>query len=145
MIRFVAIAFLVFCMCAQKFEPALKEGKRERGRKCEKGKQERVKEAAYAFCFAAKIKHAIPMQKGNFFFTNIPMGRERPSPAGGSPCELRATCDLLLQFKVISVSCNLHKDRQFTIYSSPHVAAQLLLSIAQKMAFKVLITNFGSD
>lgn len=62
MIRFVAIAFLVFCMCAQKF--ASNPGRK----RVEDGEGEEAgKEAAYAFCFAAKIKHAIPMQKGNFF------------------------------------------------------------------------------
>lgn len=72
MIRFVAIAFLVFCMCAQKFasnpgRKRVEEENEKKGRRRKQRKQERVKEAAYAFCFAAKIKHAIPMQKGNFF------------------------------------------------------------------------------
>jgi len=60
--------------------------------------KKRVKEAAYAFCFGAKIKHAIAMQK---LFSQILYW-------GFWPAHVRfCNLDLLLQFKVISFSCNL--------------------------------------
>lgn len=86
------------------------------------------------------------MQKGNFFSQLFRWDEWRPEDkdlaGGGATRTSFVTCDLLLQFKVISVSCNLQTDNsQFT--ACPHVAAAL--SIAQKMAFKVLTTNLGSD